>query len=166
VLTFDYFRQESIRKFLADSRRTGRPKAIIIDGCIMVHDLLVIGLATRIGSTPDKVKKKYRRLKLLAREALTDEYIPLRDVILAAADVRNAAAHETISDDDFEARFVSVWSMIPSGTTWPESVVVRSNYCRAFFSLLEFELGRWQVSLSPSGYFSGVQTVDWDRLSR
>ncbi|HEV7427158.1 MAG TPA: hypothetical protein VGQ46_12390 [Thermoanaerobaculia bacterium] len=166
MLTFDYFRQESIRKFLADSRRTGRPKAIVIDGCIMLYDLLVIGLATRIGSTPDKVRKKHGRLKPLAREALTDEYIPLRDVIFAIADARNAAAHETITDADFEAKFVSVWSMVSGGAAWPESVVVRSSYCRAFFSLLAFDLGRWQVSLSPSGYFSGVQVVDWDRFSR
>jgi hypothetical protein len=166
VLTFDYFRQESIRKFLADSRRTGRPKAIVIDGCIMVHDLLVIGLATRIGSTPDKVREKHGNLRPLAREALTDEYVPLRDAILAIAEVRNAAAHETITDADFETKFVSVWANVSGGTAWPESIVVRSSYYRAFFSLIAFELGRWQVNLGPSGYFSGVQVVDWNRFSR
>jgi hypothetical protein len=165
VLTFDYFWQESIRKFIADSGRTGRPKAIVIDGCIMLHDLLAIGLATRTGSTPDEIKEKHGRLKKLAREAVTDEYIPLRNVILAIADVRNAAAHETIADADFEAKFVAVWSMVAGGAAWPESVVVRSNYCRAFFSLVAFELGRWQVGLSPSGYFSGEQIVDWNHFS-
>ncbi len=165
MLTFDYFRQETIRKFIADSGRTGRPKAIVIDGCIMLHELLVIGLATRTSDTPERVKKKHGRLKPLAREALTDEYTPLRNVILAAADVRNAAAHETISDSAFEARFVAVWSMVPGGAAWPESLPTRSNYCRAFFSLLEFELSRWQVGLSPSGYLSGEQLVDWERFA-
>jgi hypothetical protein len=165
VLTYDYFRQESIRKFIADSGRTGRPKAIVIDGCIMLHDLLVIGLATRTGSTPEKAKKKHGKLKPLAREVLTDEFVPLREVILAIADVRNTAAHETISDADFEERFVAVWSMVSGEAAWPDSLVVRSNYCRAFFSLLAFELGRWQVGLSPSGYFSGDQHVDWPRLA-
>jgi len=166
VLMYDYFRQESIRKFLADSGRTGRPKAIVIDGCIMLYDLLVIGLATRTGSTPEKVKKQHGKLKPLARGVLTDEFIPLRDVILAIADIRNTAAHETISDADFEERLVAVWSMVSGGAAWPASLPLRSSYCRAFFSLLAFELARWQVSLAPSGYFSGDQQVDWSQLAR
>ncbi len=165
MLTYDYFRQEAIRKFLADSGRTGRPKAIVIDGCIMLHDLLIIGFATRTGSTPERVKKKHGKLKLLTREALTGQFIPLRDVILAIADVRNTAAHETISDADVEERFVAVWSNVSGGAAWPESLSMRSKYCRAFFSLLAFELGRWQVSLTPSGYFTGEQAVDWQRLA-
>ena len=166
VLSYDYFKQEAIRKFIADSGRTGRPKAIVIDGCILLHELLVIGLATRTNATPEQVKKKHGRLKPLAREALTGNYEPLRDVILAIADVRNAAAHETISDADFEARFCDVWARVPGGTPWPGSIVARSNYCRAFFSLLAFELGRWQVGLPLSGYLTGEQLVDWERLTR
>jgi hypothetical protein len=65
----------------------------------MIYELLVIGLATRTSSTPDVVKKKYGKLKPLARLALTGtDYEALLDVILAVADVRNAAAHETITD--------------------------------------------------------------------
>jgi hypothetical protein len=166
MLSYDYFKQEAIRKFIADSSRTGRPKAIVIDGCILLHDLLVIGLATRTTTAPEQVKKKHGRLKPLAREALTGEYAPLRDAILAIADVRNAAAHETITDADFEAKFVQVWSRVAGGTSWPESVFARSNYCRAFFSLLAFELGRWQVGLPLSGYLVGEDVVDWERWTR
>lgn len=166
MLSYDYFKQEAIRKFIADSGRTGRPKAIVIDGCILLHDLLVIGLATRTHTSPEQVKKKHGRLKPLAREALTGDYQPLRDAILAIADVRNAAAHETIADADFEERFVQVWSHVSGGSPWPEPVVTRSNYCRAFFSLLAFELGRWQVGLPLSGYLTGDEIVDWDRWTR
>jgi hypothetical protein len=165
MLSYDYLKQEAIRQFLADSVRTGRPKSIVIDGCILLHELLVIGLATRTNGTPEQVKKKHGRLKPLAREALTDEFAPLGDVILAIADVRNAAAHETITDADFEAEFVKVWSKVSGGAKWPDSVVARSNYCRALFSLLIFELGRWQVQLTPSGYFSGEQHIEWERLA-
>lgn len=124
MLSYDYFRQEAIRKFIADSGRTGRPKAIVIDGCILLHDLLVIGLATRTDAPPEQLKKKHGRLKPLAREVLTGDYEPLRDAILAIADVRNAAAHETITDADFEAKFVEVWARVAGGTPWPESLVV------------------------------------------
>jgi hypothetical protein len=165
VLSFDYLRQESIRKFLRDSGRTGRPKSIIIDGCVMVHELLVIGLATRTGSTPEAVRKKHGKLRPLARLALTaTEDGPLRDVILAIAEVRNAAAHETISDDDIQERFIKVWSKVSGGTPWPDSLPLRSSYCRALFSLIGFELGRWQVGLAPSGHFSGEVAVDWRHL--
>ena len=117
-------------------------------------------------STPEAVKKKHGKLKLLARVALTGtEDEPIRDVILAIADVRNAAAHETISDDEIQARFVDVWSKVAGSTAWPDHVVTRSQYCRAFFSLIGFELGRWQVGLEPSGYFSGEQAVDWQRVA-
>lgn len=132
----------------------------------MVYELLVIGFATRTGTTPEQVKKKHGRLKPLARLALTArEDEPLRDVILAIADVRNAAAHEAISDDEIQEQFVEVWSKVSGGTPWPDSLPVRAGYCRALFSLIGFELGRWQVSLQPSGYFSGEQLVDWSRLA-
>jgi hypothetical protein len=88
VLSFDYFRQEKVRKFLADSGRTGRPKAIILDGCVLVHDLVVIGYATRAGSTPEAVRKKHGNLRPLVRTAFSEpQYEPLRDVILGVADI-------------------------------------------------------------------------------
>lgn len=132
----------------------------------MVHDLLVIGFATRTNSTPEAVRKKHQRLKPLARTALdAADYAPLRDTILAIANVRNAAAHETITDADVTAKFVAVWSRLSGGASWPDSPFERSNYCRALFSLIAFELGRWQVGLPASGYFSGTQAVDWSRFA-
>lgn len=131
----------------------------------MVYELLVIGFATRSGSTPEVVKKKHGKLRPLARLALAaKEDEALRDVILAVADVRNAAAHETISDEELEERFVKVWLTVAGETRWPDSQPVRSAYCRGLFSLIGFELGRWQVGLPPSGHFSGELPVDWSRL--
>lgn len=166
MLTYDYFRQESIRKFIADSGRTGRPKAIILDGCVLLHDLLVIGLATRTGSTPEAIRKKHGKLRPLARFALTDpQDAPLLNHIVAIAEIRNVAAHEPIADSVIEARFLEVWTPLASGTAWPDSLVTRSKYYRAFFSLLGFELGRWQVALPPSGFLSGDQPIDWARFA-
>jgi hypothetical protein len=166
VLSFDYLRQEKIRKFLEDGRRTGRPKSIIIDGCVLVYELLVIGFATRTAATPEAIKKKHGNLRPLARTALnTSEQQPLCDLICAIAAVRNTAAHEPISDEEFEKRFVTVWSSISCGVTWPESLPVRSSFCRALFSLIAFELGRWQADLPPSGFLTGAQLIDWERMS-
>ncbi len=166
MLSFDYFRQEKIRKFVDDSRRTGRPKSIIIDGCVLIYELLVIGFATRSATTPEAIKKKHGNLRPLARTALdTPEQQPLCDLICAIAEVCNTAAHDIISDDEFEKRFVLVWSRVSSGAVWPESIFVRSSYCRAFFLVIAFELGRWQVDLPPSGYVTGAQVIDWERIA-
>jgi len=167
MLAFDYFRQERIRKFIADSGKTGRPKAILLDGCVLLHDLLVIGFATRTETTPDLVRKKHGKLRALARVALPEASdAPLLSVILAVAELRNATAHEPISDADIEDRFLEIWRPLSAGADWPDSVVIRSNYYRAMFSLLAFELGRWQVGLGPSGFLSGEQEIDWPRLAR
>jgi hypothetical protein len=167
MLAYDYFRQERIRKFITDSGKTGRPKAIVIDGCVLLHDLLAIGLATRTACDPEKVKKKHGKLKLLARVALTDAAeAPVLSLILAIADLRNAAAHEPISDSEFEDRFVTIWRPLSGGAEWPESVFTRSNYYRAMFSIIAFELGRWQVGLGPGGFLSGEQQIDWERMAR
>ena len=92
------------------------------------------------------MRKKHGNLKPLVRGAFTDPaYGPLRDVILSVADIRNAAAHEPITDDDVQQRFASIWATVSPYKPWPDSQVTRSNYCRAFFSLIAFELGRWQV---------------------
>lgn len=166
MLAYDYFRQERIRKFIADSRKTGRPKAIILDGCVFLHDLLAIGFATRTESTPDRVRKKHRQLRALARVALSEARDSLLlSVILAVAKLRNAAAHEPMNDADIESRFLEIWRPLSAGVDWPESVVVRSSYYRGLFSLLAFELGRWQVGLEPSGYLTGEQAIDWPRLA-
>jgi hypothetical protein len=166
VLSFDYLREEKIRKFLKDGRRTGRPKSIIIDGCVLIYELLVIGFATRTASTAEVVKKKHRNLRSFARTALnTPDLQPLCDLICAIAKVRNTAAHEPISDEEFEKRFVAVWSGISGGTAWPESLPNRSGYCRALFSLVAFELGRWQVDLPSSGFLTGSQKIGWERMS-
>jgi len=166
VLWFDYLRQEKIRKFLDDGRRTGRPKSIIIDGCVLIYELLVIGFATRTASTPEAVRKKHGKLRPLARAALnTPDQQPLCDLICDIAEVRNTAAHEPISDEDFENRFVVVWSRISGGEPWPESLPIRSDYCRALFSLVGFELQRWQADLPPSGFLTGAPKVDWERVS-
>ena len=167
MLAFDYFRQERIRKFIADSSKTGRPKAIILDGCVLLHDLLVIGFATRAESTPDLVRKKHGKLRALARVALPEaSHAPLLSVILAVAELRNATAHEPISDADIETRFLEIWLPLAAGADWPDSVVIRSSYYRAMFSLLAFELGRWQVGLGPSGFLSGEHEIDWPGLAR
>lgn len=166
MLSFDYLRQEKIRKFLGDGRRTARPKSIIIDGCILIYELLVIGFATRTGTTPKAVKRKHGKLRPLARTALnTPDQKPLCNLICGIAEVRNAAAHEPISDEEFEKRFVVVWSGISGGAAWPEPLPDRSTYCRALFSLIAFELGRWQVELPPSGFLTGAQKIDWTRMA-
>jgi hypothetical protein len=166
VLSFDYLRQERIQRFLNDGRKTGRPKSIIVDGCILIYDLLVIGFASRTQSSIEATRKRYGKLRPLAKEALADPtYSTLKELILALAAVRNKAAHEPMSDDDVEKSFVEVWQVIPGDAEWPKELPLRSAYCRATFSLVAFELGRWQVGLPPSGQLSGNPPVDWTRLA-
>lgn len=122
----------------------------------MVYELLVIGFATRSGSTPEVVKKKHGKLRPLARLALAaKEDEALRDVILAVADVRNAAAHETISDEELEERFVKVWLTVAGETRWPDSQPVRSAYCRGLFSLIGFRTRKMAGRFTPERPFLG-----------
>jgi hypothetical protein len=150
VSTFDYLRQERIQRFLRDSEKSDRFKAILSDGCILIYDLLVVGHATRTGKSTKSVKKKFQRLKPFAGEALAArEMTPIRKLILALADVRNAADHEPLTDDDIREQFIAAFRSVRGNDTPPQGF--DANFARTLFAWIAFEIGRWEIGLPP-GY--------------
>ncbi|HEX6083077.1 MAG TPA: hypothetical protein VF266_01035 [Thermoanaerobaculia bacterium] len=157
MLVFDYIKQEHIQRFLHEHNASERFKAILNDGCILVYDLLVIAAATRWEDSPEKIRKhnKWSKLKLLTKEALSArEMTPLREMILALADVRNVADHEPVTDADIRQRFLDAFARVRRERFPAEGDRDREiRFAHALFAWIAFEIGRWQIGLPP-GYLA------------
>jgi hypothetical protein len=150
MLIFDYVRQEHIRSFLHEYNAAERFKTILNDGCVIVHDCVAFAAATRSGGSVKGLRKQ--NLRPLARDVLAaSEMKRLLDVIEAVAEIRNAASHEPVTDDEIRVRFldaIDAWKGKPYPHRGQREREV--GLAHVTFAWIVFELGRWQIGLPPS----------------